>query len=42
MTFWLLAGLMSVLALVFVLPPLWRRHGEEQVAPDQRRLRALD
>jgi cytochrome c-type biogenesis protein CcmH len=42
-TFWLLAGLMSVLALAFVLPPLWRHpHGDPLAADQQRRLRALD
>jgi cytochrome c-type biogenesis protein CcmH len=42
-TFWLLAGLMSVLALAFVLPPLWRRqHADPQAAEAARRIRALD
>jgi cytochrome c-type biogenesis protein CcmH len=42
-TFWLLAGLMSVLALAFVLPPLWRRqHADPQAADAARRIRALD
>jgi cytochrome c-type biogenesis protein CcmH len=42
-TFWVLASLMSVLALVFVLPPLWRRSDAGPAAADQqRRSRALE
>jgi cytochrome c-type biogenesis protein CcmH len=41
--FWLLAGLMSLLALAFVLPPLWRAHGSDAPnAADRRRLQALE
>jgi len=38
--FWVLTGLMSVLALAFVLPPLWRSRAPAS-AQDQRQLRAL-
>jgi cytochrome c-type biogenesis protein CcmH len=41
--FWLIAGLMSLLALAFVLPPLWRAHrGDAADATDRRRLQALE
>lgn len=39
--FWLLTGLMSVLALAFVLPPLWRSRRPAQDADSARRLHAL-
>jgi cytochrome c-type biogenesis protein CcmH len=41
--FWMLAGLMSVLALAFVLPPLWRRRDTDTVSgEDLHRLKALE
>lgn len=41
--FWMLAGLMSVLALAFVLPPLWRRRDTDAVSgEDLHRLKALE
>jgi cytochrome c-type biogenesis protein CcmH len=41
--FWFIAGVMSLLALAFVLPPLWRQQApSDALDADARRLRALD
>jgi cytochrome c-type biogenesis protein CcmH len=42
MTFWLLAIAMMALALLFVLPPLWRRNDVAVPAARRRQLQALD